>query len=506
MNIDLRLIAFLLSLAAALFAAVLGVSVGTEEYLLPTAVLAIFGATVLVSRPHIAAFGAITTFSCGLTFPGLPGQMTLFDAFCLSLIGIYGLQIAMNWHRKVPLSNLERLLLLYCGWILFTGSYRGFGFMALGSSKIGGFNYLHLLLAASLVITLPRIGLTQGMWRPAFLLMGVLAPVTLIADLLVTQGFTFGIIRLFVQTSSEIGSMVQEANSGGADTLNRLWAAGPAATGMLISLLCLVPAHKFLKFTSAQWLVIYSGIFTLSLLSGFRLITASLLVITALVFFFQKEISIPRILFMGCVASVGLIGIYACSRMLPNSVQRAISWLPGISVNNAALGDATATVDWRLNVWKEGLHFIPDFWLVGKGFSYEMRDVQAALFDPQGIDWALTVGSYHNGWLSMILCTGVVGAVLGIILLIVPARHHWKRQFLPWRNAELKRYHGVFLAAQITIIATFFTIYGDVHVSFPLIFFQWAVLEHLVDSDASAPALSEGSFGATESDSLYQES
>ncbi len=505
MNIDLRLVAFLLSLVATLFSVVLGISVGEGEYLLPSLVLALFGAAILLSHPRMAAFGAVATFSCGLTFPGLPGQMTLFDTFCLALIGIYGLQVAMNTCFKIPFSKLQRVLLFYSGWIIFIGSYRGFGFMALGSSKIGGFNYLHLLLAASLVITLPRIGISLGMWKPIFLLMGILAPFTLIADILVTQGFAFEVIRLFVQTSSEIGSMVQESASGGADSLNRLWAAGPAATGMLISLLCLVPARKFFSFTGVPWLALYVGIFTLSLLSGFRLITASLLVITALAFFFQKEISIPRIAFLACVGGSGLVGIYACSRELPNSIQRAVSWLPGISVNNAALGDATATVDWRLNVWKEATNYIPDYWLIGKGFSFETRDLMAALSDPTGIDWALTVGSYHNGWLSMILCTGILGAILGIIILIFTTLQHWRRQFAPWRSTQLRRYHGILLAAQITQVFTFFTIYGDVHVSFALVFFQWAMLECIAVSDeaASESSVEQGEPGKFES--LYQE-
>jgi len=503
MNVNLRVVAFLLSFAAAIFAAVLGVSLGAEEYLLPSLVLAVFSAFAFISYPQIAAFGAVATFSCGLTLPGLPGQMNLFDLFAAVLIGIFVLQVAMNTHKRIPFSRLEWLQIAYIAWILFIGAYRGFGFLAFGSDKIGGFNYLHLLLAASLVFTLPRISLGFGMWKPLFLVMGLLAPISLIADLLVTQGYDFGLIRLFVQTSSDIGHLVDESTSGGNDALNRLLSAGPAATAMLLALLSLVPGRKFFRVSGVPWLVAYAAIFTLSLLSGFRLMTAALLLTTAIVLFIEKQITAPRIALLLCVASSGLIGIYSYARQFPNSVQRAISWLPGINVSNAALGDATGTVDWRLAVWQESLRYIPDYWLVGKGFSYNLNDMLATQFDPTGVDWALTIGSYHNGWISMLLCTGALGLLLSLPLLILPVIHHWKRQRANWNNATLQRFHGVFLAAQITSVLVFVTVYGDVHVSFPMIFFQWAVLECLSISDnAAAPQFSESE---EFSESIYQE-
>jgi hypothetical protein len=504
MNLNLRVVAFLLSLASVVFAIVLGVSIGSEEYLLPTIVIAIFAAIMLMGRPQIAAFGTVVTFSCGLTLPGLPGQMNLFEAFALALLGIYGLQVAMKTNFKLPISKPERILFVFCAWILFIGAYRGFGFLAFGSSKIGGFNYLHLLLAASIVFTLPRIGISTSMWKPTFIMIGLLAPSTLLADILVTKGFAFGIVRLFLHTSSEIGSMVQETEMGGSDVINRLYSAGPAATGMLLALLCLVPANKFFKFTGIQWLLAFASIVTLSLLSGYRLMTASLLVMIALAFFFQKEITIPRIAGLCCVACLGLFGVYAYSRDLPNNVQRAISWLPGIDVSNAALGDASGTVDWRLKVWQEALNYIPDYWIVGKGFSYEAQDVIASFYDPEGVDWALAVGSYHNGWLSMILCTGIIGLALGLYLLIFPTMRHWRRQFEPWRNPDLKRYHCVFLAAQVTLAVTFVTIYGDVHVSFPVLFYQWALLETISLADTNKIPIVNALEGR-ESESIYQE-
>lgn len=500
MNIDLRLAAFLLSLAAAAFAAILGAAVGAEEYLVPTLVLVAFAGVALMALPQLAALGAIATFSSGLTLPGLPGQLNLFDSFAIALLGIFIFQNAMQSGSRLPFSRLERLLLLYMGWLLFIGLYRGFGFLAFEAGTIGGYNYLHLLLAASLLFTMPRIGLSPHFWKPAFIFMGVFAPATLAADLMVTQGFAYGIVRLFVQTSSSLGNLLNETSFGNSETMYRLIAGGPAALGVLLPLLCLVPAQKFFHLTGVHWLVVFAGTVMLSLLSGFRLMTASIFLTTALAFFFQKQLTMSRMTLLGCVSSLGLIAIYTNARQLPNSIQRAISWLPGINVSNAALGDATGTVDWRLHVWRESLAFIPDYWLVGKGFAYNERALMASFYDSSGIDWALTVGSYHNGWLSMILCTGVLGMILGLVFLIFPIIRHWRIYYSPWRNSEFQRYHGVFLAALITSSFVFLTVYGDVHVSFPTIFFQWAVLETIVQADAKAYSTAQPNFEST-----YQE-
>lgn len=506
MNINLKIVVFLLSVAATVFAIILGVSVGSGEYLWPALVAVFFAVILFISQPALAAAGAITTFSSGITMPGLPGQMRLFDAFAVMLIAIFVLHRAMKAGKPVRFSRLDWIVVLFAGWILLTGFIRGFGFLAFGDSMIGGFYYLRLLLAASLVITLPRIGIPVWSWRVVILLSGLLAPMTVLADLLVSNGGPFEIVRLFVQTSQQAtSSMAMDDESG--TSVGRLWSAGPAANGMLIALLCLVPIRRFFQPTGFHWLVLFGGIITLSLMSGFRLMTAMLFLIAVLALFFQKGFTAPRLLLLFIAGAVGLCVVYYYSSSLPNNIQRSVSWLPGIDVSSAARGDAEQTIDWRLRLWSEALRYLPDYWLIGKGFSYNARDMIAA-FQAIYIDdlkWAIVVGAYHNGWLSMILCTGVFGALLCLTLMIAPMIRHWKKQRAPWNNALLMRYHGVLLAALIANGFVFLVVYGDVHASFPPIFFQWALLEMLVHADPDAPSqASSDAMPEDASDSTYQ--
>jgi hypothetical protein len=64
----------------------------------------------------------------------------------------------------------------------------------------------------------------------------------------------------------------------------------------------------------------------------------------------------------------------------------------------------------------------------------------------------------------------------------------------------------VFLAALTTTVAAFVVIYGEVHTSFPVIFFYWAVLEALARADNDAQeVLSDEEPSSDFSESVYQE-
>ena len=66
--------------------------------------------------------------------------------------------------------------------------------------------------------------------------------------------------------------------------------------------------------------------------------------------------------------------------------------------------------------------------------------------------------------------------------------------------------HGVFLAALATTCFVYLFVYGDVHVTFPVIFFEWAVLETLsrmaLDEEQGDILEAEGSDSF---ESIYQE-
>ena len=56
---------------------------------------------------------------------------------------------------------------------------------------------------------------------------------------------------------------------------------------------------------------------------------------------------------------------------MPFSIQRALSFIPGLNVGTIAIENATDTTIWRIEIWKLALK---DFWnyaLVGRGLAWD---------------------------------------------------------------------------------------------------------------------------------------
>src|SRR5690606_17037721 len=135
---------------------------------------------------------------------------------------------------------------------------------------------------------------------------------------------------------------------------------------------------------------------------------------------------------------------------LPHNVQRTISWLPGIDISGAAAQDAEGTIRWRLDVWKEAIHHIPDYFWIGKGFSYDANLYLASMTgyaSYDAINWALVTGGYHNGYLSLLLLLGIGGLLTGLPLLVMVAVRHIRFNFAMWNSPVLHQCHQAFLSS-----------------------------------------------------------
>src|SRR5690606_40907395 len=114
-------------------------------------------------------------------------------------------------------------------------------------------------------------------------------------------------------------------------------------------------------------------IIAISLLSGARLLTVMLPCTVFVAVLLQRSLTIPRVILGVLISILGIITVYYTIDSLPYSVQRTLSWLPGLKVSNAVAQDAAGTVDWRLDLWHAAIRYIPEYFWLGKGFSYDGR-------------------------------------------------------------------------------------------------------------------------------------
>jgi len=484
---DSRILIFITTTLAVVAAAIIGVAVGTGEYLFPMlAVLAIL-AVLLIAKPEISVFFTVCLFASHLNAPGLPGQFGLYEIAAMS--ALLAMVIVVVFKRKIPLNFgiAHWLLFGFCLILFLVGFYRGFGLRFLGSSLWGGYAYIKIFLAAALVLAIPLVNMPATLWRWAILAMGLLSFIPLGADFLSLAGVRLGYINLFVQASGVFSS---DFTAELGESVDRITSAGTTAQALLLTLLALVPSRKIFEPRSLWVSIALILILLLSFISGFRLMTASIILVTFIVILLQRALTLNRIVVgtIGCLVALGLV--YQVADALPPSMQRAISWLPGVQISQSASIDASATVSWRLELWQEATKSIHDYLWVGRGLAFDGDTVLRSIsFGTSSIDWALVIGAFHNGYLSLIILTGLPGLIIGIALIIAVVWRHWRFDTRPWNNPQLLMAHQAFLAMTTSWLIIFLTIYGDIGPVFPMYFFYWAVMEALYKADERESAI-----------------
>lgn len=221
------------------------------------------------------------------------------------------------------------------------------------------------------------------------------------------------------------GSMAASHAADGSG-MSRIMMFSNFALLLFSAIYCVTPLKSL--FTSPIRLsgVLFSCL--LALVSGYRSLLVSFVIVAVTCSFFRKEI-----LSVLLAALVGLFGIYAMGashtlHILPLSVQRALSVLPGLDVSGAARLDANASVEWRVRMWEWALDprtgYIKDYtW--GDGFGQEV-----AVLQRQGVAMSRGLlrygdqtmfaqqGLWHSGYITTIAKLGFVGLVFTIVVYL----------------------------------------------------------------------------------------
>ena len=117
---------------------------------------------------------------------------------------------------------------------------------------------------------------------------------------------------------------------------------------------------------------------------------------------------------------------------LPGTAQRALSFLPG-NWSHAAEGSATASTEWRVEMWKRALtgnKYIKNK-VLGDGFGYNRREFETVVSaQNRGVDMGqeglMVFGQFHSGPVSAIRYVGVLGLVLYYVFKFYLAIYSWK--------------------------------------------------------------------------------
>lgn len=212
-------------------------------------------------------------------------------------------------------------------------------------------------------------------------------------------------------------------------------------------------------------LLLLPAIFLAVMLGGFRSHIVTLIILFALMFYLEGlfRTRLLPILAMLCIllAAVSLPFVHK----MPLTMQRSLSFLP-VNVSAAAQQNADSTTEWRLRIWEDVIPTIPQYLLIGKGYSIDAKEMEAAenvqdFRGSEGEETTKIVGDYHNGPLSVIIPLGIFGAI-GFLWFLVAGFRVLLNNFRYGEPAN-KKLNTFLLAFFGTKVLLFFLIFGSLY-------------------------------------------
>jgi len=155
------------------------------------------------------------------------------------------------------------------------------------------------------------------------------------------------------------------------------------------------------------------------------------------------------------------------ARHFPYTIQRSLAFLPFVNLDSTVRMDAESSSEWRLNMWRDLLPQIPNYLLLGKGYSISEEDFEymgsgaqanaSAMLDNSQQALALS-SDFHSGPLSTLIGFGVWGAI-GMLWLMVAVLWLLYRNYR-YGDPELQTMNAFLLAGCFGSIILFFFVFG----------------------------------------------
>ncbi|WFB36430.1 O-antigen ligase family protein [Kiritimatiellota bacterium B12222] len=451
-------------------------------YVLPM-VLALIPLVILfLNKPKLIFILMIMTFFSGLRLPFLAASFNLFHLLAVFYIFIGFLDLFVRKERAGPQGLYSFFLVMFLANIFLLIAVRGAGLRFLGDENWGGMRYVLLILSCCIFLNANFVSLTEKQWKIALFFSFLLGLLPFFAELIfIFSGgkitFHYHFIEFASSTIHNLGTTLL-----GGEGVGRLQTARQGGEMLILIALGFVFVHnKKRVFTTL--IVVLLGLALIGL-SGHRLGLIRAVAIIWVFLAIQNRHQIWKYIILSSLCLVsGVLLMYLVAPLLPLTAQRMISFLPGVQIDIIAESSAHNTTEWRINLWRYALTEIPDYLFVGKGLTFPAHireDLILAGHTEYVKFWAVETVAYHNGILSLLIAMGLSGLIFGTCFLILVAVRYTKAMFSTWEDLRLKNLYAVLFSLFIVDLGVYYTLYGDVQQSFPLLLFNSAMLEGLM--------------------------
>jgi O-antigen ligase len=259
------------------------------------------------------------------------------------------------------------------------------------------------------------VRLKEGQITKLFIIQCTLSATWVISDVIYSNAPGLFNILFFLEVPGDARNFEMERMKMG---INRYQSLAFVSVGFLWLLLIKNKLNDFLTARSI-WLV-PTGLLIVGtgLLSGHRYTVAILVLVLGFMVFTQRLITLRNALAGTLVLAFGLTLSYGFAERMPLAAQRALSALPGITVHRDARLDGSSTLETRRILREEGLKMMSQYLWVGRGFGQSGFGDHSLQWDPTAITYHINQGRFYNGFIGLMVNTGLVGTCFMLLFLL----------------------------------------------------------------------------------------
>lgn len=398
----------------------LGMFMASDQFFAAFVVAGIGWLALLPYHAPISLHVALATFGSALIVPFLAGRPYLWEM--AALLAWTGVPIVI-FLRRFP-EDFGRLLrehkwvflgaILYCAVLLVTMMVRGVGLNILGSAKVGGRLYFQQFICAIFPLLFLVVKLDERTIIRLLIVQWLLGATYLISDAAFTFGGQLTNLLMFLEIPNDAMNFENLALRFGVRRFQSLAIFG---SSMFLLLLAFNNLDQYIRKRGVWLLPLAIGLFSVGLMSGHRVVVLTLGGTVLMVGLAQRFFRIGNAVRVLAIVVTMLVTVYATVDLMPRSGQRAVSFLPGLNVDAHTKVDADLTLGLRRSLFRIGFGMIPDYFWVGRGFHKYLTDMPPYHPQQQTLMFHIDQGVFYNGFIGLMVNTGVFGTVGMLIFL-----------------------------------------------------------------------------------------
>jgi hypothetical protein len=412
-----------------LTALVCGYLLAANSILVAIGAMGFFWLATLPYHLKLSIYLAVATFSSALIVPLFPGRPYLWEF--AALLGWSGLIITISMRQYS--SNAARTFsanrwlfvggLGYCVILVITMFYRGVGLRILGSDQMGGRFYFQQLTCSIFPILFVMAQPGEKTLIRLFTFQCWLTLTYLVSDFVLSKApeALFFLLQFFELSGDAVAFEVKAARFG----IRRFQSFYVVSTGVFFWLLIRHKLSDFFRPAALYLIPCLLGVLGVGMLSGHRFLAVTVFGVVICGAYAQRFFSLKNWIISLTLGLSFIAMTYAISDRLPLAAQRAVSFLPAISIHPQAKVDADGTIEVRRMLRKVGMELAPDYFWVGRGFGLAPVDYSWQ-WDPTTITGHVSQGRFYNGFVGLMVNTGAFGTFFMLMFLTAGTILAWR--------------------------------------------------------------------------------